>query len=77
MILLNAAACSPKSKNLKLSSSSENCCQMMPDIETKYIIAQRQTLSPEIFSFLIQAKATKACACLEESKQAECYGNFK
>lgn len=49
----------------------------MPAIETKYIIAQRDSLSPEIFTFLIQAKATKACACLEESKQAECYANFK
>jgi hypothetical protein len=51
---------------------------MMPDIATKDIAAQKDVLSPEIFSFLIQAKATKACACIEdESKQAVCYEKFK
>jgi len=51
---------------------------MMPDIATKEIIAQKEILSPEIFSFLIQAKATKACACIEnEAKQKTCYENFK
>lgn len=51
---------------------------MMPDIETKEIISQRKLLSPQIFAFIIQAKATKACACIEdETKQATCYENFK
>lgn len=78
MMLCSASACSPKLKILKLESSSKNCCEMMPDIATKEIIAQKEILSPEIFSFLIQAKATKACACIEnEAKQKTCYENFK
>lgn len=50
----------------------------MPDISIKAIQAQRDILSPEVFAFIIQAKATKACACIEdETKQVACYENFK
>lgn len=78
VILLSIAhACSHKSKNLRIESSTSNCCEMMPDISVKEINAQKNILSPEIFSFLIQAKATKACACIDdEDKKNQCYKKF-
>lgn len=78
MMLLSALACSPKSKTLKLAADFKNCCEMMPDIATKDIAAQRDILSPEVFAFLIQAKATKTCACIQdETKQNLCYEKFR
>lgn len=77
-MLCNVFACFPKSKILKLESNAKNCCEMMPDIPIKAIQAQRDILSSDIFTFIIQAKATKTCACIEdETKQAACYDHFK
>lgn len=78
MILCSVFACLPKSKTLKLESSAKNCCEMMPEIATKDIAAQKYILSPEIFSFLIESKATKTCGCIEdEANQNACYEKFK
>lgn len=50
---------------------------MMPSIKAEEIEKQKNKLSPEIFTFLIQSKATKACGCIENQNQKKiCYSKY-